>query len=93
VREPAEFAAGAIPTAINLPVTSSPDALFLEPDEFEDRFGFEMPRKDAEVVFYCKAGIRCVGAAQIALHVGYKKVGEYSGSWMDWERRERGEQS
>ncbi|RPB03235.1 Rhodanese-like protein [Choiromyces venosus 120613-1] len=90
VREPGEFASGAIPTAINLPIASSPDALTLSPEDFEDRFGFAKPSFDEEVVFYCKAGIRSSAAAQVAVGVGYRKVGEYRGSWVDWERREKG---
>ncbi|KAA8901774.1 putative thiosulfate sulfurtransferase mitochondrial precursor [Sphaerosporella brunnea] len=84
VREPGEFSAGAIPGAINLPIVTSPEALSLPADEFEDRFGFEKPRKDSEVVFYCKAGVRSAAAARIALAEGYEKVGEYPGSWLEW---------
>ncbi|KAG0132618.1 Rhodanese-like domain-containing protein [Tuber indicum] len=91
VREPAEFAAGAIPTAVNIPIASSPDALTLSPEEFEDRFGFAKPELEKEVVFYCKAGIRSSAAAQVAVGVGYRRVGEYRGSWVDWEKRERGD--
>jgi rhodanese-related sulfurtransferase len=84
VREPGEFQAGAIPTAINIPITSSPDALVMPEEEFEDKFGFDKPRKNQEVVFYCKAGIRSHAAAQVARQAGYEKIGEYQGSWMDW---------
>ncbi|KAF2732142.1 Rhodanese-like protein [Polyplosphaeria fusca] len=84
VREPNEFAAGAIPTAINIPITSQPDALLLPADEFEDRFGFAKPDTEREVVFYCKAGVRSRAAAGVARAGGYEKVGEYRGSWMDW---------
>ncbi|KAF2502513.1 Rhodanese-like protein, partial [Lophium mytilinum] len=87
VREPAEFAAGAIPTALNLPISSQPDALFLPPDEFEDRFGFQKPDIGKEVVFYCKAGVRSAAAAQLARQEGWERVGEYRGSWLDWEKR------
>ncbi|KAF2101434.1 Rhodanese-like protein [Rhizodiscina lignyota] len=88
VREPAELSAsGTIPTAINIPVTSQPDALALPPDEFYDRFGFDKPSPEAEVVFYCKAGVRSSAAAQLALQNGYEKVGNYRGSWLDWEKR------
>ncbi|KAI5806927.1 Rhodanese-like domain-containing protein [Geopyxis carbonaria] len=87
VREPSEYTAGYIPGAINIPIASQPDALLLQPDEFEDRFGFDKPSKKAEVVFYCKAGIRSTAAAQIAVQEGYEKVGEYRGSWMDWVKQ------
>ncbi|KAF2402002.1 Rhodanese-like protein [Trichodelitschia bisporula] len=84
VREPAEYAAGYIPTALNMPIQSQPDALFLSPEEFEDRLGFAKPPPNKEVVFYCKAGVRSSAAAQLARQNGYKNVGEYRGSWVDW---------
>lgn len=84
VREPSEYAEGHIPNAINVPIKSQPDALLLPADEFEDRFGFTKPTADAETVFYCRAGVRSKAAAQIAEQAGYGKVGDYSGSWLDW---------
>ena len=39
------------------------------------------------MVFFCKAGVRSSAAAQIARQGGYTNVGEYRGSWADWERR------
>jgi rhodanese-related sulfurtransferase len=86
VREPAEYAAGYIPTAINIPVGSAPDALFMPAHEFEDKFGFEKPTADQELVFYCKAGVRSSAAAGLAKQVGYKSVGEYRGSWLEWSK-------
>ncbi|KAI9707000.1 MAG: hypothetical protein M1820_004588 [Bogoriella megaspora] len=84
VREPSEFEPGHIPSAINIPITSQPDALLLPPEEFEDKFGFEKPDTGKEIVFYCKAGVRSSAAAKLALQGGYERVGEYRGSWMDW---------
>ncbi|KAL7267536.1 hypothetical protein RUND412_009870 [Rhizina undulata] len=89
VREPGEYQAGFIPTAINIPIGSAPDALSLSADEFEDRFGFAKPPADKELVFYCKAGVRSSAAAQLALQNGYEKVGEYRGSWLDWEKKKK----
>jgi 3-mercaptopyruvate sulfurtransferase SseA len=91
VREPAELSppsdpssGGTIPTALNIPLTSAPDAYFLSAEEFEERFGFEKPGLGTEMVFFCKAGVRSRAAAQLAKRAGYEKVGEYGGSWMDW---------
>jgi len=86
-REPAELqTTGTIPNSVNIPITSQPDSFFITPEEFEDRFGFERPAKDTEVVFYCKAGVRSRAAAELAKQAGWKSVGEYQGSWLDWER-------
>jgi rhodanese-related sulfurtransferase len=54
--------------------------------EFEDKFGFEKPTAYQELVFYCKAGVRSSAAAGLAKQVGYKSVGEYRGSWLEWSK-------
>ncbi|OBT75410.1 hypothetical protein VF21_05718 [Pseudogymnoascus sp. 05NY08] len=88
VREPGELhTTGRIPTSVNLPLSSCPDAFFLPADEFEERFGFEKPREDRGVVFYCKAGVRSRAAAALAREGGWEKVGEFPGSWLEWEGR------
>ncbi|KAB2105039.1 hypothetical protein AG0111_0g6674 [Alternaria gaisen] len=87
VREPHEFEKDTIPTSINIPVTSQPDALLLDEEEFQDRFGFQKPPKGKEVVFFCKAGVRSSAAAGIARQAGYTNIGEYRGSWLDWQKR------
>lgn len=89
VREPSEYESGYIPSAINLPIKSQPDALFLPAEEFEDRFGFEKPKAEQELVFYCKSGVRSSAAAQFAQQVGFGNVAEYRGSWLDWEKNEK----
>ncbi|KAL6704933.1 hypothetical protein ACN47E_007478 [Coniothyrium glycines] len=86
VREPHEYEANTIPTSINLPVASQPDALLLNEEDFEDRFGFEKPPIGKEVVFFCKAGVRSSTAAAFARQAGYINVGEYRGSWLDWQK-------
>ncbi|KAJ9486274.1 hypothetical protein VN97_g7048 [Penicillium thymicola] len=95
VREPAELkGTGIIPTAVCVPMASQGDAWYLTPDEFETRFGFAKPDpaegegEPAQMVFYCKAGVRAVAAAQMAVQAGYDpaNVGVYYGSWLDWER-------
>lgn len=44
---------------------------------------------DREVVFYCKAGIRSRAAARMAWEGGWRGVGEYGGSWVDWVENEK----
>ncbi|KAL3428386.1 rhodanese-like domain-containing protein [Phlyctema vagabunda] len=87
VREPGELqSTGQIPSAINIPISSQPDSFFISADEFEDRYGFQRPAQDTEVVFYCKAGVRSRAAAELAGQAGWTNVAEYPGSWLDWER-------
>ena len=84
-REPGELEqTGRIPGSINVPITSSPDSFHIKDEDFEDRFGFPRPDKDAEVVFYCKAGVRSRAAAGLARDAGWTNVAEYPGSWVDW---------
>ncbi|KAI0844721.1 Rhodanese-like protein [Daldinia vernicosa] len=90
-REPSELSStGRIPGALNIPIVSAPDSFHIPADEFADRFGFERPVPDGDgeaVVFYCKAGVRSRAAAQIAREAGWKNVGEYPGSWLDWVQK------
>ncbi|KAM0282701.1 hypothetical protein ACHAQH_002898 [Verticillium albo-atrum] len=86
-REPGEVSqTGHIPGAINIPITTHPESFHVTAEEFEDRFGFERPGKESEVVFYCKAGVRSRAAAALAKEAGWTSVGEYPGSWLDWEK-------
>jgi rhodanese-related sulfurtransferase len=86
VREPSELLeTGTIPNSKNIPVSTSPDAFFLSPEEFEDKFGWERPGPDTEVVFFCKAGVRSKAAARMAQQAAFGgKTSEYPGSWLDW---------
>lgn len=36
---------------------------------------------------YCKAGVRSRAAVRLAEQAGYKKVGSYDGSWLEWEKK------
>ncbi|KAH7031065.1 Rhodanese-like domain-containing protein [Microdochium trichocladiopsis] len=85
VREPHELSStGRIPGAINVPVKSAPDSWHVPEDEFEHAHGFPRPAKGAEVLFYCKAGVRSRAAAGLARDAGFTAVGEYPGSWDEW---------
>lgn len=88
VREPMEFVEGHIPGAVNVPFKTSPGALDLSPEEFEENFGFSKPEKTKELVFYCLGGVRSSAAEQLANTFGYEKRGNYIGSWEDWVANE-----
>ncbi|PQE23262.1 rhodanese-like domain-containing protein [Rutstroemia sp. NJR-2017a BVV2] len=88
VRTPREVEeTGRIPTALNISITTAADAWFISEEEFEERYGFERPKKDEEVIFYCKSGVRSRGAAEIVRSEGWRKVGEFEGSWLEWESK------
>ncbi|KAF7547784.1 hypothetical protein G7Z17_g7481 [Cylindrodendrum hubeiense] len=86
VREPVElFETGKIPGAINIPITTAVQSFHISKSDFEELYGYERPEKDVELLFYCKAGVRARAAAALAKNAGWKNVGEYPGSWLDWE--------
>lgn len=73
VREPGEYAAGFIPHALNIPYKSTPGALGLEPEEFQETFGFPKPDPEKNLLFYCLGGVRSTAAETLAATFGYQK--------------------
>lgn len=71
VRTPAEFEAGHIPGAVNIPV-----------DEIRRRLG-EIP-KDKEIIIYCRVGLRGYLAYRILVQNGFPKVRNLSGGWLTY---------
>ncbi|KAI0735396.1 Rhodanese-like protein [Earliella scabrosa] len=88
VREPNEVLQGSIPSAVNLPLSVLPNALHLPAAEFKEKFGFEKPRPDQEVTFYCRSGVRSTTASDVAKRNGYTNILNYKGSWLEWTERE-----
>ncbi|XP_041844558.1 thiosulfate sulfurtransferase/rhodanese-like domain-containing protein 3 isoform X2 [Melanotaenia boesemani] len=90
VREPWELREyGFIPGAVNVPLGQVNTALQLDPEEFREKFGGEMPRQTDNIVFTCLAGIRSKTALDTATSLGYKVVQHYPGGWQDWVKREQ----
>ncbi|GAB5592421.1 hypothetical protein Unana1_07321 [Umbelopsis nana] len=73
VREPSEFGAGAIPTALNVPLSQLADAFVANHDDFEDKLGFEKPSPSDEIIVYCKAGVRSSAAGEYLRSLGYSR--------------------
>jgi rhodanese-related sulfurtransferase len=71
VREPHEFAAGAIPGSVSMPLSQF-DATAL-------------PR-DRRVVFSCAAGVRSMRAIELAQAAGLDLNEHYAGGFKDWAR-------
>lgn len=73
VREPAEFEAGHIPGAMNVPrglLEWNADKLHVD--------------REAEVVVQCAAGGRSLLAARVLQEMGYSKVSSMKGGITDW---------
>ncbi|KAF5368336.1 hypothetical protein D9758_002372 [Tetrapyrgos nigripes] len=88
VREPDEVMQGMIPSAVNVPLTVLGEALRLSPASFQEKYGFEKPRKDQEVTFYCRSGKRSTSASDIAKRNGFSNILNYTGSWLEWTEKE-----
>jgi phage shock protein E len=71
VRTPAEYEAGHIPTAVNIPV---------------DLIGAQPPveQKDALIIVYCRAGNRSAAAVKVLVDLGYTNVVDF-GAVSKWE--------
>ncbi|KAH8120233.1 Rhodanese-like domain-containing protein [Phellopilus nigrolimitatus] len=93
VREPDEVILGSIPSSVNIPLSGFAESLHLNPVAFKQKHGFEKPRQDQEVVFYCRSGKRSATASDIAKNRGYTNVLNYEGSWLDWTAREQDKSS
>lgn len=75
VRTPAEFAAGHVPGAINIPV-----------DQVEARIGeIDKLRSKGEIVLYCRSGRRAGAAAGVLEARGYQGLRHLEGDFQGWE--------
>ena len=73
VRRPDEFAAGHIPSAINVPNET------IGAEEI-----FELPNKKQLIMVYCRSGHRSKEAAEKLLKLGYTNIVEFGGI-LDWK--------
>ncbi|KAK6326028.1 hypothetical protein J4Q44_G00016720 [Coregonus suidteri] len=90
VREPWELREyGNIPGSINIPLGQVNIALQLNPEEFKEKYGGDMPQPTDHIVFSCLAGIRSQKALDQAVSLGYKDVQHYAGGWQDWAKCEQ----
>ncbi|XP_066513607.1 thiosulfate sulfurtransferase/rhodanese-like domain-containing protein 3 [Hoplias malabaricus] len=89
VREPWELREyGSIPRSINVPLGQLSTALQLNPEEFKEKYGGDMPSTTENVVFTCLAGVRSSRALEAALSLGYSNAQHYPGGWQDWAKHE-----
>lgn len=90
VREPWELREyGSIPGSINVPLGQVNVALQLDPEEFKDKYGGDLPQHTDNIVFSCLAGIRSLKALNTAVSLGYKDVRHYPGGWQDWAKNKQ----
>lgn len=86
VREESELQeTGWIPTAKNIPLAEFKNALQLSAEEFYNTYNRTKPSiDDTNFVVYCRSGRRSTLAQEAAVELGYHKIRNYRGSWLDW---------
>jgi len=77
VRTPAEFEAGHLPGARNVPH-----------DALADRLPALGLAPDAEIVVHCHSGRRASEAEQVLREAGHTNVRDLTGHWQAWRRAE-----
>lgn len=75
VREPAEFSAGSLPNAVNIPRGVL---------EFKTSDHPALANKDADILLYCKTGGRSALATASLQRLGYTKVTSILGGFDAW---------
>lgn len=81
---------GRIPGAvlINWVDTINPeDGTLKSAEELQKMFEQAGATKDREIVTYCEMGVRAAHDYFVARLLGYEKVRNYDGSWIDWGNR------
>ena len=77
VRSPAEFSAGHIPGAVNVPVAELTDHLDKMPAD-----------KNQELVVYCHSGKRASFAEELLLAQGFSNTKDLSGHFIEWRAKQ-----
>ena len=61
VRNPGEVSeTGKIPGSVNIPLPELQDAFNLDSALFEDKYGFTLPEKEAQMILSCKYTVCCI---------------------------------
>jgi rhodanese-related sulfurtransferase len=76
VREPAEYSAGHLPNAVNIPRGVL---------EFKINNHANFQNKQADIVVYCQSGGRAALATEALQKLGYQKVVSMAGGFAAWQ--------
>jgi molybdopterin/thiamine biosynthesis adenylyltransferase/rhodanese-related sulfurtransferase len=75
VREPDEWQEGHLPGAVHVPRGN-----------LESRIEALLPERDREIIVYCASGNRSAFAAKTLAELGYDRVLNLAGGFVDWKR-------
>ncbi len=81
VREPAEFAAGCIPGAINIPRGVLEFQINSHPD-FQNK-------QDSKIIVYCQSGGRSALASEALNKIGFNNAVSMAGGYKAWSANEQ----
>ena len=86
VREPWEVSQEAIPTSHNIPLDELEHALKkMDEQVFKDKYAFDKPTKDTNIIFHCHSGSRSNNACEFAIDQGYQAT-NFEGSMIEWSQ-------
>ncbi len=63
------------------------EALKMSSGDFEGKYGFPLPAKDAAIVTHCLKGLRGAKARDAMKEAGFTNVDVYMGSFEDWKSK------
>jgi rhodanese-related sulfurtransferase len=78
VRTPEEYAAGHLPSAINIAHT-----------QLADRIGELAEARERDIVVYCRSGARSAKALEILEKAGFKRLFHLNGDYTRWSEEKR----
>ncbi|XP_012225090.1 rhodanese domain-containing protein CG4456-like isoform X1 [Linepithema humile] len=80
---------GKLPGSIHIPMGDVENIfLNLSEENFEQRYGRRKPTKDSKIIFSCRSGRRSAMVQEAIQKLGYAKVYNYTGGWLDWESKQ-----
>lgn len=89
VREEDELSHGMIPGAVNVPVGEIEEAFTkskTSPEEFKEKYEFDRPEWNDDVVCYCRTGGRSLKAVEVLMDLSFINAKNYGGSVFEWSK-------
>jgi len=91
VREEDELSHGMIPGAVHVPVDEMEEAFTKSKttqEEFKEKYGFDRPLWDDNVVCYCRTGGRSLKAVEALMDLSFINSKNFSGSVFEWSKQD-----